>query len=89
MRIDWNVDAFKDIRYGRHDASIIGMCETEAQKLADKASSMGPGTYATGSRAGAARPQGRHRASVVTADHAAIRDNAKNNTLLRALGSSS
>ncbi|SDT83748.1 hypothetical protein SAMN04488548_10210 [Gordonia westfalica] len=47
---------------------------------------MGEGTYAVGSRAGMARPQGRWRASVVTADYKAQRDNARNNTILRALG---
>ena len=88
MRIDWNMEAFRDIRYGRHDPSIIGLLEGEAEKIADRANSMGGSAvkYAVGSQPGAARPRGRHRATVITANYAAMRDNAKNNTLLRALG---
>ena len=86
MRIDWNPQAFKDIRYGRHDSSIIGLLEAEGQKIADRANASSGGGYAVGSRPGAARPQGRHRVTVITASYKAMRDNAKNNSLLRALG---
>lgn len=85
MRIDFDVDAFKEIRYSAEAAALV---EAEAQKIADRANAAGKGTYAVGSQAGQAKPSGRHRASVVTADHAAIRDNAKHNTLLKALGQS-
>ena len=86
MRIDWNNDAFKAIRYGRHDSSLIGLLEAEGQKIVDRANASSGGGYALGSRPGVARPQGRHRVTVITASYKAIRDNAKNNTLLRALG---
>ncbi|AMS03253.1 neck protein [Gordonia phage Lucky10] len=85
MRIEWNESAFKDIRYGR-TSEIIGELEDHANKVADEANATGAGTYVTGSRPGAARPQGRHRTSVVTGDARAMIDNARNNTLLRALG---
>ena len=88
MRIDWNQQAFKDIRYGNHDPAIITALEAAGQKVADAASAMDGGQYAVGSRAGVARPQGRHRASVVTADFTAIRRNARYNTLIRAMGQS-
>lgn len=86
MWIDWNVDALKAIRYGQHDPSIIGLLEAEGQKMAEAAHAIDGGHYAVGSQPGAARPQGRHRVSVVTADHRAIRGNAKNNSLIRAMG---
>lgn len=88
MRIEWNNQAFKDIRYGRHDSAIIGLLESKAKSIADSASAMDGGHYAVGSRPGMARPQGRHRASVVTADFTAIRRNARYNTLIRAMGQS-
>jgi len=41
--------------------------------------------YQTSSEQGAKRPYGRWRATVVTADAAAIEDNARHNTLLKSL----
>lgn len=84
MKISWNVDEFKAIRYS---GPVASMLEDHAGKIAGRAESMGDGHYAVGSRPGAARPQGRHRASVVTANYKAMRDNAKNNTLIKAMGS--
>ncbi|MBM7280364.1 hypothetical protein JTZ10_21705 [Gordonia rubripertincta] len=85
MKIEFHKEAFKDIRYGR-TSDIIEMLDAHADRIAAEANRSGEGRYETGSRPGAARPQGRHRASVVTADYKAQRDNARNNTLLRALG---
>lgn len=86
MRIDFNVDAFKATRYGQHDPAIIGVLEAAGERVADAAHQMDGGQYAVGSQPGVARPQGRHRVGVVTADHRAIRGNARHNSLIRALG---
>lgn len=83
MRIDWNIDGFKEVRYS---SEVAGLLEEKAEDIAARAEAMDGGHYAVGSRPGAARPSGRHRASVVTADYKAIRGNAKHNTLLKALG---
>ena len=85
MKIEWNQAAFKDIRYGR-TSEIIGELEKHGEHIRDAANVAGEGTYEMGSRAGTARPQGRHRVTVVTADYKSMRDNARNNTILRALG---
>lgn len=84
MRIDWNVDGFKELR---RDPALIAAEEEAAHKVADAAMAMGKGEYAVGSRQGAARPQGRWRTSVVTADAKAMAENAKHNILIRAMGS--
>lgn len=84
MKVVFHKDAFYQLR---SDPGVVSMLEEKAQRIADTANASGSGTYAVGSRQGARRPQGRWRASVVTADYAAMRDNAKNNTLARALGS--
>ena len=82
MRIDWNPHAFYDIR---RDPALIAHEEQVAQGIADRANAIGHGTYAVGSRQGARRPQGRWRTSVVTADARAMADNAKHNTLIKAM----
>lgn len=82
MKVEWNPDAFYDIR--RSDAAVAAV-EDYAQSVADRANSNGEGTYSVGSQQGQRKPQGRWRASVVTADYAAMRDNAENNTLLRSM----
>lgn len=83
MKIDWNVDAFYDIR---RDGGVVGELDRIAADVAARANSMGKGTYATGSQQGRKAPQGRWRASVVTADYEAMRENARDHTLMRALG---
>lgn len=85
MKIVFHKEAFYDLR---RDSAVVGMLDAKAEQIADRANSLGKGTYAVGSRQGARRPQGRWRASVVTADYKAQRDQAKNHTLQRALGSS-
>ncbi|MGW4718876.1 hypothetical protein [Nocardia sp. NPDC004260] len=45
--------------------------------------------YAMDARQGRKRPQGRWRVSIRTDTHQAMLDNARNNTLLRALGAAS
>lgn len=84
VRVVFNVKGFYDLR--RSDG-VIAELESHAERICDRANAMGKGTYATGSRQGMMRPQGRWRASVVTADAKAIADNARHQTLARALGS--
>nr|DAW17870.1 MAG TPA: type I neck protein [Caudoviricetes sp.] len=69
----------------RRDPGVVAELESVAQEVADRANSSGEGTYAVGSQQGRKNPQGRWRASVVTADAKAMVDNAKRNTLIRAL----
>lgn len=82
VRIEWNTEAMYEIR---RDPGVVAELESVAQEVADRANSSGEGTYAVGSRQGRKNPQGRWRASVVTADAKAMLDNARNNTLIRAL----
>ncbi|SDT85204.1 hypothetical protein [Gordonia westfalica] len=83
MRIEWNQKAFKDVRYGR-TSDIISELEGHAERIADDASAMGEAVRG-GFTGRHGTSQGRWRASVVTADYKAQRDNARNNTILRAL----
>lgn len=83
MRIDWNPEAFYDLR---RDPAVVAMEQEAAQKVADSANAMGKGEYAVGSRQGAKRPQGRWRTSVVTANAKAMAENAAHNILIRAMG---
>lgn len=82
MRIEWDPDAMYNIR---RDPAVVALVEAEAEKVADRANELGKGTYAVGSQQGRKNPQGRWRASVVTADAEAMVDCAKSNTLIRAL----
>lgn len=82
MRIDFNDDWFWE---ERRAADVVALLDGEAEKVADRANELGKGTYAVGSQQGRKNPQGRWRASVVTADAKAMVDCAKNNTLIRAL----
>ena len=82
VRIEWNTEAMPEIRRA---PGVVAELESVAQEVADRANSSGEGTYAVGSRQGRKNPQGRWRASVVTADAKAMLDNARNNTLIRAL----
>lgn len=78
VRLKFNNDGFYDLR---RSSNVVAMEEAEAQRICDEANARGKGTYATGSRQGMKRPQGRWRATVVTADARAMVDNAKYNTL--------
>lgn len=82
VQIDWNPDWGFDLR--RSDG-VVSDLDSRAQGVADRANASGKGTYAVGSQQGRRNPQGRWRTSVVTADAEAMIDNAKNNTLIRAL----
>lgn len=82
MRIDFNDDWFWEVRRA---ADVVALLDGEAEKVADRANELGKGTYAVGSQQGRKNPQGRWRASVVTADAEAMVDCAKSNTLIRAL----
>lgn len=81
-RIKWNPNGLYNLR--RAPGVIIDL-ERRSRKVAD---ACGAG-YETSSRQGAKRPQGRWRTTVVTTTWKAKRDNAKNNTLIRNLGSGS
>lgn len=85
IRVEFHAEAFYELR---RDPAVIGECEAIAGQVADRAATIGKGSYAVGSRQGMRRPQGRWRATVITADHQAIRDNARNHTLARAIGGS-
>lgn len=82
-RMVWNPNALYDIR---RDPAVVAQLDSAAEAIAGRANANGEGTYATGSRQGAKNPQGRWRASVVTVDYKAMRDNLRRNTLLKAMG---
>lgn len=82
MRIRWNPDGLYSLR---RDPAIIAAEEQAAQQVADRATADGKGTYLVGSQQGVRDPQGRWRTSVVTGDAAAIADNARHNTLIKAM----
>lgn len=83
MRIVFNQTGMYDIRRA---PGVVAELDSLAERVANIANDTGEGTYVTGSRQGARRPQGRWRSSVVTGDAKAIVDNRKRNTLIRALG---
>lgn len=90
VKLKWNRNALRQIRYGDADSRVIGEEESRVEKIADRANAMAkangfPGArYETSSQPGKRRPQGRHRTTVITANAEAMIDNAKNNTLLKA-----
>lgn len=86
VRVEYNNNALYEIR---SDPAIVAALDEKAQEICDRANEIGKGTYAVGSQQGMRRPQGRWRATVVTADARAMANNAKRNTLIRAMGSSS
>lgn len=88
ISIDWKMGALRSIRYGDTAPKVRAELEAWAGKIAARANSMDKTTgYKTSSRAGARRPQGRWRTTVITANAEAMRKNAKHNTLIRALHS--
>ena len=82
-QLRWNPNALYEVRSSPGVAATV---EGVAQRVCDIANSEGKGTYVLGSRQGAKRPQGRWRATVVTADWMAMRNNMRHNTLIRAMG---
>lgn len=77
VKIRWRLAGFREIR------TLSGV-QAELDRRADAiATSAGPG-YVTSTRTSAGR--GRARTAVITGDAASIRDNARNHTLVRALG---
>jgi hypothetical protein len=83
MRFKPNNRGFYDVR---RMPKLIDMLEHEAETIAGKANAeLGEEGFATGSRQGARRPQGRWRTSVYTRTAHAMRHNAKHNTLLKKL----
>lgn len=74
MDIRYNMDAFRAIR---HDPAVKVILDRAAERVAAEA---GEG-YETGSWSAGPR----YRASVITATPRAMNDNAKNNTLARAM----
>ena len=75
MLIRWNVSAFEEIR---RSPAVNARLQQEVSRILGQ---VGEG-YAGGVEAGATRSRG----YVVTTTGEAIRDNAENHTLLRALG---
>jgi hypothetical protein len=84
VRIEWNRNGLYQVR---SDPALVAEEVAVAERICAEANSIGKGTYAVGSRQGAKRPQGRWRTTVVTADARAMANNARNNTLIRAMGS--
>ncbi len=90
-QIKWNNNAFYELR---RSPEVIAMLEEKAKVVAAKANAAIPETdgypagtehYATGSRQGERRPQGRWRTTVVTATEYGKRFNAVHHILLKAL----
>ena len=74
-KIKWNNPAFREIR-------TLPAVDADMQSRADRvAAAAGSGYEAKRT----ANPRNRARAAVVTTSYRAIRENARNNTLLRAL----
>ncbi|ANA85717.1 neck protein [Gordonia phage Cozz] len=76
-----NRKGFREIRSA---PKLIRKIDKITGGIADRANANldEPG-YKTSSQEGAARPQGRHRGTVITATQEAKEDNANNNTLLK------
>lgn len=85
MKIVHNVEGYYALR---SEPGVVAELESRAEAIADAANARGKGLYATGSRQGAKRPQGRWHASVVTADARAMADDRKHHVLVRLLGGS-
>ena len=83
MRIEFKTQGFYELRSA---PGVVGMLDAEAERIAAAANAVGKGTFAVGSRQGMRRPQGRWRATVVTADAHAIAADRKHNILLRSMG---
>lgn len=81
MRIDWH--GYKGFRQLRMSTGALAMCVEQAEGVAGRANiDGGRSEYEASGRIG----KNRARASVITANPAAIVENLKHDTLLRALG---
>ncbi|MFD4294140.1 hypothetical protein ACFWQG_13060 [Rhodococcus sp. NPDC058532] len=92
-RVKINRAAFHALRSA---PGVVAELDSRAEKIAAAANETlpeqddpkgPPEHYVAGSQQGESKPQGRWRASVVTASAQAMASNAKNNTLLKVLGS--
>lgn len=83
VKIRWNHSALYEIR---SSAGAVAMANSILEGWAQKANSTGKGTYEWESHQGKKGPQGRWRGTVYTSDWRAMRDNMKNNTLIRVMG---
>lgn len=82
MKIVWKPDGLYNLRSAPGvKADLTGRAERLAAACGGSAAG-----YETSSQQGAKRPQGRWRATVVTATPRAMVSNAKHNTLIRNLG---
>ncbi|MCZ1070819.1 hypothetical protein [Rhodococcus sp. A5(2022)] len=79
MRFRWNPAALYEVR------RLPGV-QAEVERHAARIASAAGAGYSWSSRQGAKRPQGRWRAIVYPDTWPARRDNARRNTLVRALG---
>jgi hypothetical protein len=82
--IRWNKEGFYKLR---SEPGVQKALDKWAAKVAANANRMSglKDSFKTSSRQGARRPQGRWRTTVITADAQAMRNNAKNQTLTKAL----
>lgn len=89
-KIRWNLNALRQIRYGDADPRVTEYLKSLADDIADTANK-GARThnhdaeYKTSSVPGKRKPQGRHRATVITANAEAMVDNSAHDRLLKAL----
>lgn len=83
VRIQWNRNALYELRSA---PGAIALANSHLEAIAERANSMGRGTYRFESHQGRKAPQGRWRGTVFTADWRAMRDNMRNNTLIRVMG---
>lgn len=84
------VDVQVKLRHGamydlRRSPEVRAHLESLGARVASVANARGKGKYVVSSRQGARKPQGRWRVTVGTGDFRAVRDNHRNQTLLRAL----
>lgn len=78
--IKWNPKALYDLR---RSPGVVGDLTKRATAVFNAAGGATAG-YSMSSMQGASKPQGRWRTTVAATDAKSKRDNAKNNTLLRA-----
>lgn len=82
-RVKLNQSGFHQLRSA---PGVKANLEKRAERVASAANATNEeALYESGSQQGAKRPQGRWRATVVTANAAAMASNAKHNTLIKSL----